>query len=340
MLDYLIATGSLVLIGVLALADSLPAWLLVAISAASSLTGPLSGTGLRSLFPIIVPEHLWERVNAVDSNAYVFSGLIGPPMAGAMVQLWGGPVTIIAIGFLFAAAALVLVGVRDPETQISTTGKLLVDAWQGLQYAWRNPTIRGIGLAMTAVNLSGGVLVIVLPIIILNRLHEGPAVVGLVWAAAGVCGIATAIVFGRRDSSGRERRWFTLSILGYAFSTAFFLFQPDLLWIIVAMAIGGLVNGPLDIAMFTLRQRRTDPAWMGRAFAISMSFNFAGFPIGSAIAGAFVEQSLELTVAFAVVACLAGAVAAWFLVPREASPIRAPSAPPEVVPSGGSAAGR
>lgn len=29
----------------------------------------------------------------------------------------------------------------------------------------------------------------------------------------------------------------------------------------------GLASGPLDIALFTIRQRRTDPAWTGRAFA-------------------------------------------------------------------------
>ena len=291
------------------------------IAAVSSLTSPLSNTGLRSLFPIIVPTHLWGRVNAVDSNGYLVATLVGPPIAAAMVQVSGGPATIVAIGVMFAIAALILIGVRDPATQISTTGKLLVDAWQGLQYAWRNPSIRGIGVAMTAVNLGGGVLVIVLPFIVLNALHEAPVVVGLAWAVSGICGIATAIYFGRRDSSGRERRWFSLAILGYAASTAIFLFQPGLALIFVAMAIGGLMNGPLDIAMFTLRQRRTDPAWMGRAFAISMSFNFAGFPIGSLIAGAFVEQALELTVLFGVAACLVGAAAAWFLVPAEAEPI-------------------
>jgi hypothetical protein len=42
------------------------------------------------------------------------------------------------------------------------------------------------------------------------------------------------------------------------------------------MFITGILNGPLDIALFTLRQRRTDKAWTGRAFAISMSFNALG----------------------------------------------------------------
>src|SRR5262249_27417834 len=67
-LDYLIALGSLIAIGLLARIGALSAWLLIAIAGIASLTTPLSGTGLRSLFPIIVPNHLWERVNAIDST--------------------------------------------------------------------------------------------------------------------------------------------------------------------------------------------------------------------------------------------------------------------------------
>ena len=65
-LDYLVAMLALALIALLSLLHALPAWLLVLITAFSSLTAILSVTGLRSLFPMIVPEHLWERVNAVD----------------------------------------------------------------------------------------------------------------------------------------------------------------------------------------------------------------------------------------------------------------------------------
>ena len=65
----------------------------------------------------------------------------------------------------------------------------------------------------------------------------------------------------------------------------------------------GLGNGPYDIGLFSLRQRSTDPLWMGRAFAISMSINYTGFPIGAALAGPILSRSLSvpLVVAFAAV---------------------------------------
>ena len=80
------------------------------------------------------------------------------------------------------------------------------------------------------------------------------------------------------------------------------------------MAVMGFVNGPMDVAMFTVRQRRTDPAWMGRAFAVSMSFNFAGYPIGAAIGGLLAAQSIELAIGVSVVACaVACGLAAWLI---------------------------
>jgi hypothetical protein len=69
--------------------------------------------------------------------------------------------------------------------------------------------------------------------------------------------------------------------------------------------------------MFTLRQRRTDPAWMGRAFAVSMSFNFAGFPIGSALAGLLVARSLDAAILFGIVAAIVGGIFALALIPAE-----------------------
>ncbi len=83
----------------------------------------------------------------------------------------------------------------------------------------------------------------------------------------------------------------------------------------IVMFLTGLLSGPLDIALFTLRQRRTDPAWTGRAFAVSMSFNFLGVPIGSVIAGVVATRSLEAAVAIGAVACLLAGIIAAVAVP-------------------------
>ena len=85
MLDYIVALAAMIALGTLAAADALPRTLLIVIATISSLTSILSHVGLRSLFPIMVPEPLWERVNAIDSNGYVVATIVGPPIAAALV---------------------------------------------------------------------------------------------------------------------------------------------------------------------------------------------------------------------------------------------------------------
>jgi predicted MFS family arabinose efflux permease len=317
-LDYSLAWVLLTLIGVLALLDALPVWALLVITFVSSLTGPLSTTGSRTLFPLMVPRHLWERANAVDSNGYVLATLIGPPVAGAAVGAVGGPATLIGIGVVFGLAAIVMLGLRDPETNVDTTGNLWLDAWRGFVYCVRNPTLRGLAFTVSIGNLAGGISYILVPVLILRRLHEGPAAVGIAFAMMGLAGVAAAFAAGRMESEGRERAMMSIPLLVIAVASGLLWFASSLWVVLVAMALVGIANGPYDIALFTLRQKRTDPAWMGRAFAVSMALNFVGVPIGSAIGGPLVGASFEAAIGVSVVVCLVAAAMPYLLVPAEA----------------------
>lgn len=315
MLDYLLAALSLVTIALLSTGGMLPAWLLVAIAAAASLTGPLSTTGLRSLFPLMVPRHLWERVNALDSSGYVVATIVGPPVAGVLLQVIGPEPALAAIGALFVVAAMVLLRIPDPRTSVASTGSLLLDAWQGIVYTWRNTTLRALGFSLTTTNIGNGIMYIAIPLLVLGRLHGGPAAVGLAFALQGIGGVIAAVAFGRMDTRGRERQLLYLPMLGMA--AVLLLLLPDwgVLPFALVMLVLGVLNGPIDISLFTIRQRRTDPAWLGRAFAISMAFNALGVPVGAALAGSLANWSLEGAIVIAIVAALAGAFIARRFIP-------------------------
>jgi len=326
--DYLVALVSLALIGTLAILDALPVPLLLLIAVLSSITAILSHTGLRSLFPIIVPRHLWERVNAVDSNGYVVATILGPPIAAILVTVFGGAMALIIIGLAYGLAAVALIGAPDPASIATSSGNLLRDAWEGVRYTVGNPTLRGLGVAMTTINIGGGMVTIVVPLIVLDRLQAGELAVGAVFAVSGITGMASAFIFGRTDTRGREWTMLVLPMLLMAPTFALLALAANVSVVIVGLAVlaaalgsYGLLNGPLDISLFTVRQRRTDPAWMGRAFAVSMAFNFMGFPIGAALAGVLAARSIELAVAVGVGAALLAATFAALLIPRHAAAV-------------------
>jgi MFS family permease len=314
-LDYVIALVTLVLIGALSLAHALPAALLIAIAGVASLTTPLSGTGVRSLFPLIVPTHLWERVNAIDSTGYVMATIIGPPLAALMFAAWGGAVAFIVIGLSFAVAAVIIAGAPDPTPQTETRLPLLTEAWEGLIYTWRNPTLRGLGFCISVLNLNTGVYNIVVPLIVLRWLQLDARIVGLVFAVQGVAGIVSAVFFGRHDTRSRERMMLAVPMFATGAAIAILLLKSNLVVVVLVMLITGFLNGPIDIALFTVRQRRTDKNWTGRAFAVSMAFNALGLPIGSALAGVVAARSIPTAIGFGVAMSVIAGVIATMMVP-------------------------
>jgi len=327
-LDYIVVTATLALVATLSLTDHLPPWLLVAIVTVTAVTGPLSSSGLRSLFPLMVPKPLWERVNAVDSNGWVVATVVGAPMGAVVAKLFGFEVAMAGIAAAYAAAAAVMIGAPDPRTDVHSTGNLMRDAWLGLVYTWNNRTLRGLAVSLSVLNLSSGVVQIVVPVLILKHLALGDEVVGYMFGLSGLFGIVSAFVSGRIKTAGQERQMILLPTLGFAFTMGILLWPGSLLPIAISMAVAGLLTGPMDIALFTLRQRRTDPAWMGRAFTISMNLNFSGYPIGAAITGVMVSiWPIEYAILFGLVTNLAAVALGYALIPRgdEAAAVKVPA---------------
>jgi MFS family permease len=299
--DYTIEAIALGAIAALAARDALTPPLFLGIVAVSSLTNPLSNTGIRTLFPVLVPPRLWERANAIDSNGYVVASIFGPAAAGVLVATVGSAGALAATALLFALAALVTIGLKDPGLG-RPGGTLLGDAWRGVVYVVRNPTLRLLAIVVSISNAAWGLVFIALPVLVLTRLGQGADVVGVLFALVGVSGSLSVLVFGRVPSLGREARLMGGSMLALAAGFAAVALAPYPVVLMAAMLVVGAANGPYDVVLFTLRQRRTDPAWLGRAFAVSMALNYAGFPVGSALGGAVVGASVQG--AFALAAAL------------------------------------
>ncbi len=319
--DYAIAATSLCAIAGLSAIGDLPVAALLLIVSVSSLTNPLSNSGTRSLFPIIVPRSLWERANAVDSGAYVVAAIAGPAVAGLLIGVVGAQAALLATAALYLAGLVLLLGMTEPELERMPTTSLAGDALAGLRYVVRHRELRGLGVATAVSNIAFGIISVCMPVLLLTHLQVGDGSVGLMYAVMGVAGLVSGTIAGRMNSEHREV-WFV--VVGCAVSALSMLTMllaagigGGLLVVALAMALFGIANGPFDIGLFSLRQRVTAPAWMGRAFAVSMSLNFIGMPIGSAIAGPVVEHSLPIAFAIAVlVDVIAGIAAVLMLRPR------------------------
>ena len=312
--DYAVSALALGLIVVLAGAHApLPA--ILGLVVIGSIMNPLGTAGSRSLFPLVVPTHLWDRANAMDSMFYMITTVLGPPLAGAITAFVSAGAAIGATAVVFVAGAVALAGVRDVPATREITRTLLEEARDGIGYVLRNRSLRGLAVGMSVVNLGQGILLVGLPVVVFERLHADASVVGALWSIMGLVGVAVGLTAGKLGSAGRERPMLVVGILVIGMGFASVAFASTLVGLVGAVICVGAGSAVMDVALFSLRQRVTDPEWFGRAFAVSMHLNYSGIPVGSAMSGPLLAVSSPFALVVAVGFALAAAGLTFVMVP-------------------------
>jgi MFS family permease len=318
-LDYVVTAGLTAAIVILSLGDRLPPPLLLLIVSVLGVSNILSITGARSLFPLMLPRHLWDRANGLDSSIYSLTTVIGPAIAGVTVARFGPEAAFVVAASVLAIAAVSLLGVREPVARADSAGSSLIgDARAGLMYVVRHPSLRGLAITLFICNLGFGVLPVGIPVLVLRHLHGSAATVGQVFAVFGLAGLVTGLLIGRVNTEGRERLLIAGCIGVQGVALALLAFANTLPMVFVLGAIAGSAESVVNVGLFALRQRRTDPALFGRAFAVSMAMNFSGVPIGSAISGPLLEQSIAIPLLLGAAISVVAVVAAFVLIPARA----------------------
>lgn len=316
-LDYATTAVITSAIVVLSTIHHLPSLLLLALVTVLSVSNILSITGARSLFPLMLPRHLWDRANGLDTSAYSLVAIVGPAIAGFVVALSGPEAGLLFSATVAAVAAGSLMGVAEPVARVVRDTSLLADAWGAVCYVLGHASLRGLAITLFLSNLGFGVIPVGIPVLILRHLHGSPATVGQVFAVFGVAGLAAGLLMGRVNTEGRERLLIAACIAVQVPVLALLGITSTLPMLFTLALFGGIAESAINVAIFALRQRRTEPAWFGRAFAVSLSLNFSGQPIGSALSGPLLSQSIALPMLLGAAINLVAAVAAMALIPAQ-----------------------
>jgi MFS family permease len=307
------------------LTDALGVPLLLIIVTLFSLTTPLSSAGIRALLPRLVPGDSLDRANALDTTSYALIDIGGPAIAGLLFGMAGPNASMFTIATLYALAGLCLVplavrpsphaprarGSRPPGAR-----QVLHEAVAGVGYVLRNLSLRGLALSYALYQLCLGILFVAVPTIVVQQLGAEGYVVGGLWALTGLAGAVGALSVGHMRTTGRERTLICAGLLATSVATFPIAALFGLPGLVIGLALVGFFSGPVDVGVLSLRQRRTEPGWLGRVLAVSMSLNMSGLPVGAALGGIVVSLSVSATFAVAGAAAMLAAFAAWVLIPR------------------------
>lgn len=276
-----------------------------------SLAGPLGAAGTRTLLPRIVPAELLDRANALDTSNYAMIDVAGPAIAGILIAYCGTENTmlIVAVAYILAAFMLLLVP-RLPGLMSGQTS-MLHQALEGILIVARHRTLRGLAICFSIYQFAWGILYVVIPVFVMNHVKATAvgATVGYLYGAVGI-GVAIGAMFaGHLRINGRERNVIALGMVLTGFAVWPIAAEFGFTGLAIGLVLAGILAGPIEVALLTLRQRRTNPHQLGRVRSISMSLNVAGFPIGSALAGMVIATSLRASLILAAAACVTAALA-------------------------------
>ncbi|GAC1344651.1 MAG: MFS transporter [Candidatus Dormibacteria bacterium] len=284
-LDAVVATIVLAVDAIAVVAGALSPVLLGLSAVLLSLTRPLAQAGARAQVPSMTPARLWDRVNALDSGIFTLVNVGGPVLA-TLVFAFTGPAAVFALeAALLLISAVVLRWVPEAFEADPQAGSLWTEMRNGLVYFGRNRTLVVLAVSSSLLNFAPGTINVVLPTVVTTQLHDPAWVVGLLFAISQGMAAVALLTVGRRGTEGIEARVLTLSALVIAAGMAVMTFPQTLATLGLGMLLFGAGEGPFWVALYSLRQRRTDPRFFSRAFILSYSGNVAGQPVASVVAG-------------------------------------------------------
>ncbi|MEX3958476.1 MFS transporter [Trinickia sp. EG282A] len=303
--DYAIKGLAAMGIGLAASTGPSGLWLLYGLALLSSITSAFGNVAMRSYISFALAARLRGRANGLDSTLSAVSDMAGPALAGLAVIVFGGRMSVAAVGAVLMFAAVVALScgrsIHEPGG-----GMQLRDVVNAMREVWVQPVLRQLSGVYFFYQVAIGILVVASPLLITARYNLDVSWVGISWSVAGAAGIIASLVAGHYVTSGVERRlMFAGAVLTVIGLVGLFTFT-NVPGLIAAFVPLGIAVGLLDVGLLTLRQAVLPKVRATGTLAVSSSINLAGYPAGATLGGLLSERGadsqLGAALAFAVMA--------------------------------------
>ena len=257
------------------------------------------------------------RENLVEANAKIgvadsAAQLIGPGIAGALVQWLTAPFAIFFDAISFFVSALLLRGIPPAKTDKpkAEARSVLGEIREGLVAIWNIPALRAMVWVLALWQVCRHAFIATIVLFATRELGFSAGVVGALFMGAGLGSLAAAGVVGKlndRFGLGPTMLW-GLSGTGVAWLLMGFAGGPQ--WVSFAMFALGMFVLDLAAMIFfinylSMRQGLTPDALLGRVTATMISLTVSTAPLGGLLGGWVADHySLRATILLAGVGAL------------------------------------
>jgi MFS family permease len=270
-------------------------WQVYAVSFVAGTLEVFFDVAYQSFLPSIV-----ERDELVEGNSKLElsragSSVIGPTIAGFLVELVRAPIAIAFDALSYLGAVLFVALIRRPEPAPEphdpATGprpSMWQEARAGLGYVATNRYLRSIAACTGTLNLFGNIGNVILLLYATRTLGLTAGTIGLIFAIGNVGVLIGALTGGRlakRIGTGRTIV-FTAALSALGFVMFAVAPREDPFWFFVAGGIiGGFTAVAYNVNQVGLRQAITPHNMLGRMNATMRLIVWGTIPIGALIGG-------------------------------------------------------
>jgi Na+/melibiose symporter-like transporter len=295
--------------------------LLIVTAAAAILTTFFDAADNAYLPAIVEREQLVEANSAVRASGSV-AEFVSFGIAGFLVQILSGPITIAIDAMSFLASALLLGSIRKeeaPPPPVADRESVLNEIRDGIRVVRGDPILRAFIGAEMAHSITWGIFGAIWFLYVLEELHFGPAAIGVI---AGIGGASAFI--GAVTASRATHRWGVgpvaiRAMLLSALGTAFIAIAPTGLpvvafaCLVAQQLIADSAMTVYEITEVSVRQSLVEDRALGR---VSSTFHVASVMVQlvAALAAGVLADAIGLrpTAWLGPIGALLAAVILWF----------------------------
>ena len=266
---------------------------LYAVSLVAGATGAIQVIASTSLVPAIAGRDRLIEANTRMQTSLTVSNLVGPGLAGAVVQALTAPMAIAVDAASYVVGLLTLARVKVDETVARSSGRPSVaEAMEGQTWMWRQPLLRAITLTILINSGGQNVTLAVFVLYFVTRVGITPVQLGLLFAVGGLSSLVGAWLsrplvargwLGRLMAGGA-----VLVVVGQAGTliAAYASRRAALTILLVSYAVLGLAIMVYNVNQQSIRQAITPDRLLARTQSgVLVLFSVAGL-MGSLLGGA------------------------------------------------------
>lgn len=246
----------------------------------------------QSIFPDLIANSgiSSERANSAYQTVFRLSQLLGPVVGGVLIAAMGATnvLWIDAATFVVSAAIVfhyVPSDVRVPRIQQHYFRELL----EGLNFIRADRLLSWLAIMLAIMNfLDAASFSVVFPVYIKDH-YDSARVLGFMFGVLGAGGVVGAILYGIWGERLPRRQVFTLGFLLVSFPPIVLSLTPPLWVIAPVFFLEGIVAGPLNPILMTVRQERVPDGLRGRVFGSFGAAAYVAMPAGILLGGIAAE---------------------------------------------------